>query len=133
MSPSSSLGLYTLFIACLTALFITPTLAAPISELVARAGFTGRATYFEVGLGSCGQSSANAEYIVALNPSTYASGSHCGQQIQITDPKSGVSATATVRDTCPGCGPNDLDMSPALFRAFAPLERGTFQMEWSFV
>ncbi|KAF5380417.1 hypothetical protein D9615_004720 [Tricholomella constricta] len=128
---SSSLGFYTLF-TTLAAFFFALTLAAPTSELRTR-DFGGKATYFAVGLGSCGQQNVDSDYIVALNPSTYAGGAHCGKQLRITGKASGASATATVRDKCPGCGPGDLDMSPSLFSHFEPLEKGTFQVEWKFL
>ena len=49
----------------------------------------------------------------------------CGRKIVITSPK-GMSATATVADTCPGCATNpetektagfNLDLTPAVFNA----------------
>ncbi|KAG6836559.1 hypothetical protein H0H93_006786 [Arthromyces matolae] len=104
---SNSFGFYMIIAAAFVALFSTLSVAAPASELQKR-DYTGKATWFYVGLGSCGETNVDTDYIVALNPTMYASGSHCGKQIQITDAASGVSATATVRDTCPGCGVDDL-------------------------
>ncbi|KAG5642125.1 hypothetical protein DXG03_003597 [Asterophora parasitica] len=127
---SSSSSFYTVFTALLAAFFSTLALAAPTSSNIVARDFTGRATYFEVGLGSCGWTNVDTDYIVALSPSTYAGGVHCGKQITITN--SGISATATVVDTCPGCGPDDLDMSPSLFARFQPLAQGVFQMGWNF-
>ncbi|KAG6891497.1 hypothetical protein C0992_005636 [Termitomyces sp. T32_za158] len=120
------------FAACFAAFFSVFALAAPASELEKR-DYSGKATWFNVGLGSCGQTNVNSDYIVALSPATYAGGAHCGKKIRITDKATGVSATATVRDTCPGCGAGDLDMSPSLFSHFEPLDKGTFQLEWNFL
>ncbi|KAG6866385.1 hypothetical protein C0991_004668 [Blastosporella zonata] len=128
---SSSFGFYMIFAACLTAFFSALTLAAPAS--IEKREYTGRATYFEVGLGSCGQTNVDSDYIVALNPTTYAGGAHCGKKIQITDKATGVHAVATVRDTCPGCGVDDLDMSPSLFSHFENLSKGVFEVEWNFL
>ncbi|KAG6861159.1 hypothetical protein C0995_003168 [Termitomyces sp. Mi166 len=104
---SSAIGFYKIFAACLAAFFSVLTLAAPAPELQKRE-YSGKATWFNVGLGSCGQTNVDSDYIVALNPSTYAGGAHCGKKIRVTDKATGVSATATVRDTCPSCGTGDL-------------------------
>ncbi|KAG6920167.1 hypothetical protein DXG01_004935 [Tephrocybe rancida] len=128
---SSSFGFCMIFAACLALFFSAFTLAAPTSDLEKR-DYSGRATYFYVGLGSCGQTNIDSDYIVALNPTTYAGGAHCGKKIQITD-NSGNHAVATVRDTCPGCSSGDLDMSPSLFKHFESLSKGTFEVEWEFL
>ncbi|KAG5722863.1 hypothetical protein E4T56_gene6058 [Termitomyces sp. T112] len=124
---SSSFGFYMIFAACLAALFSVLTLAAPAPALEKR-DHSGKAVWFNVGLGSCGQTNVDSDYIVALNPKTYAGGAHCGKKIRITDKATGVSAIATVRDTCPGC-----DMSPSLFSHFESLDKGTFKVEWNFL
>ncbi|KNZ74866.1 hypothetical protein J132_05864 [Termitomyces sp. J132] len=149
---SSSFGFYMIFAACLAALFSVLTLAAPAPALEKR-DHSGKvsaipayseisscwphsqAVWFNVGLGSCGQTNVDSDYIVALNPKTYAGGAHCGKKIRITDKATGVSAIATVRDTCPGCGTGDLGtyMSPSLFSHFESLDKGTFKVEWSFL
>ncbi|KAF8070779.1 RlpA-like double-psi beta-barrel-protein domain-containing protein-containing protein [Lyophyllum atratum] len=127
---SSSFGFIMILAACLAALFSAVAIAAPTADIEKRS-FLGKATYFAVGLGSCGQTNVDSDYIVALNPERYEGGSHCGKKVRIT--VSGKSATATVRDTCPGCGPGDLDMSPSLFKHFASLDKGIFQMKWNFI
>ncbi|RDB25330.1 hypothetical protein Hypma_007562 [Hypsizygus marmoreus] len=128
----SSFGLYTLFIACFALAFSAVGIAVPVesSSSLTKRDLTGKATWFNVGLGSCGLTNVDSDYIVALSP---AQGSHCNQQIRITDETTGVSATATVRDTCPGCGADDLDLSPSLFSHFESLDKGTFQVNWSFI
>ncbi|KAG6809305.1 hypothetical protein H0H92_000763 [Tricholoma furcatifolium] len=115
---SSSFGFYMIFSALLTAFFSTVTLATPVHTFPKR-DFSGRATYFEVGLGSCGKTNVDSDYIVALNPTTYAKGVHCGKQVRITDKSSGVSATATVEDTCPECGDGDLGIDRVVRRHVA--------------
>jgi hypothetical protein len=42
-------------------------------------------------------------------------------------------ARATIKDECPTCNYGDLDMSPALFQVFAPLDQGVQQVGWSYV
>ncbi|KAF9456936.1 RlpA-like double-psi beta-barrel-protein domain-containing protein-containing protein [Collybia nuda] len=106
------------------------------STLLTRASFGGEATYFNVGLGACGKFNIDRDFIVALATPTYAQGSHCDkilQRIRISDPSTGKTAVAVIRDACPGCSPSDIDMSPALFEYFQPLSRGRFNVNWSFV
>ncbi|THH13223.1 hypothetical protein EW146_g6970 [Bondarzewia mesenterica] len=91
---------------------------------------SGRGTFFEVGLGACGNTNTDSDLIVALAAADYANGSHCGQQITIT--ANGKTATATVEDKCPGCSSGDLDMSPSLFQTFAAESVGVVQVTWSF-
>ena len=76
------------------------------------------------------------------------------QYVKITDIRTGKTANAMVRDSCPGCGSNDLgmfappllvnktqhlswvlvlDMSPSLFQHFEPLSKGTFRIKWFFL
>lgn len=83
-------------------------------------------TYYAPGLGSCGITSSDGDMIVAVAASTmhqsYSGNPNnnplCGKKISLT--ANGVTETATIVDTCPGCkGPTDLDLSPALFQKFA--------------
>lgn len=107
--------------------FSTPTLLATISALLLttaaplqKRSYSGRATYYAVGLGSCGQNNVASDYIVALNSAQYGSGypgPQCGKQIWIS--YGGQTTTATIMDECPGCGYGDLDLSQGLFEHFA--------------
>ncbi|PWN49203.1 hypothetical protein IE53DRAFT_303867, partial [Violaceomyces palustris] len=89
-------------------------------------------TYYNTGLGACGNYNQDSDFIVALNAGQYGNmgqrSSWCGQSIAIT--YAGVTQYATVQDACPGCPWGGLDMSPGLFQAFAPLDKGVFQMSW---
>jgi hypothetical protein len=96
-----------------------------------RQTFSGRATYFAVGLGACGWNNVASDYIVALNTAQYGSGSpgpECGKSITIS--YNGNTATATIADECPSCGYGDLDFSQGLFEHFASTDVGQFQMSW---
>jgi expansin (peptidoglycan-binding protein) len=106
--------------------------AGPSDSALTRRGLSGHATWFNVGLGSCGQTSVDTDMIVALATPVAASGSHCGKQVHITA-SDGTTAQATVMDTCPGCAAGDLDMSPALFKKFNDLGKGVFDITWDFV
>ncbi|THU85026.1 hypothetical protein K435DRAFT_869679 [Dendrothele bispora CBS 962.96] len=99
--------------------------------LEARDLFSGKATYFYVGLGNCGWQSVDTDWVVALATSTYANGEHCGKQVKITN-SDGTEASATVVDSCPSCADGDLDMSPGLFSNFASLDLGVFDITWEF-
>ncbi|ESK92216.1 non-catalytic module family expn protein [Moniliophthora roreri MCA 2997] len=115
---------------------LSVVLSAPVPDLQPRAlskrGYSGRATYFYVGLGNCGDTNVDADIVVALATSTYNNGAHCNQQVKITDSK-GTVQYATVKDSCSTCAEGDLDMSPSLFQLFNSLDTGVFPMSWEFV
>lgn len=92
--------------------------------------FPGHATYFADGLGACGHYNGPNDYIVALNSPQYGNGEDCGKQILIEG--LGTSAIATIADECPGCPYGCLDFSEGLFKHFAALSVGEFQITWSF-
>ncbi|TFK46270.1 barwin-like endoglucanase [Heliocybe sulcata] len=92
--------------------------------------YKGDATYFYPGLGACGGHSTSSDLIVALNTQKYANGKHCGKQIAVH--YNGKSVDAKVVDECPGCGSNDIDLSPAAFKKLAPLDKGRIQVTWEF-
>ncbi|KAI0790248.1 RlpA-like double-psi beta-barrel-protein domain-containing protein-containing protein [Irpex lacteus] len=99
---------------------------------------TGSATFFTPGLGSCGINSSAADHIVAVsasffdtfpgataNPNT---NPVCGRKMTVSF--QGKSTTATVVDRCPGCGPTDVDLSPAAFNDLASPDLGRIQVTW---
>ncbi|EJT98499.1 barwin-like endoglucanase [Dacryopinax primogenitus] len=96
--------------------------------------FTGRATWFEVGLGACGYTDTDADYVVALNAPQYTSGDFCNRFLLVSNSDTGASAVAKVRDECPGCAEGSLDMSPDLFKALSSggLDEGVFPISWQF-
>ncbi|ETW82098.1 Non-catalytic module family EXPN protein [Heterobasidion irregulare TC 32-1] len=87
-------------------------------------------TYFAVGLGACGWTNTDSDYIVALASADYGSGAHCGKTISVS--ANGKTHSAQVVDKCPGCSSGDLDMSPALFTTFADESVGVVQVTWSY-
>ena len=101
--------------------------------------FTGEMTYYSpsVGLGSCGQTFADTDMIVAISAAKMNSGGNpsnnplCFSTITITN-SAGVSQDAKVTDTCPSCAENDLDVSPAVFQAFGSLDEGRISgIQWT--
>jgi len=101
-------------------------------QLLQRQGGGARFSYYDTqtgSAGSCGKFLSNSGFTVAVNAAQMQA-SFCGKTITIT--YNGKSTTATVQDTCPGCPPMGLDMSPALFEFFAPQSVGIIYGQWEF-
>ncbi|KAF9547117.1 hypothetical protein CPC08DRAFT_648849 [Agrocybe pediades] len=90
-----------------------------------------RFTFFEVGLGACGKTNVDSDFIVALNSAQYDGGAHCFQEITIT--VGGKTLAAQIVDECPGCPEFGLDLSPGLFDFFASPDVGLLTGSWDFV
>ncbi|EIN12799.1 hypothetical protein PUNSTDRAFT_97678 [Punctularia strigosozonata HHB-11173 SS5] len=118
--------------------FVMATFASPVApnvtvvDLDKRITHTGRGTYFYVGLGNCGYTDVDSSPIVAISTERYGSGGNCNQWIHITNTANGKTAYGKTRDSCPGCGENDLDMSPSLFEQLGSLDTGVLKIEWHF-
>ncbi|KAH9979923.1 RlpA-like double-psi beta-barrel-protein domain-containing protein-containing protein [Lactifluus volemus] len=93
----------------------------------------GRGTWYYPGLGNCGWNNNAQELVVAIPKTLYDrnGGRNCGQMVQIS--YQGKSVQAKTVDSCPGCGTDGLDMSPATFEHLAPLSVGVLQIEWHFM
>ncbi|CEP08967.1 hypothetical protein [Parasitella parasitica] len=121
----------TILIALVATLFMTIQ-AAPV-QLEARGSMSGDATYYSVGLGSCGDTNSDSELVAALSEDlmgTGADGSYCGKSITLKS-KSGKSVTVKVVDSCPGCGKGDVDLSPTAFKKLGSLDTGVIPITWS--
>ncbi|KAJ7600813.1 RlpA-like double-psi beta-barrel-protein domain-containing protein-containing protein [Mycena floridula] len=107
----------------------------PTIELEKRITHTGKATWFEVGWGNCGKFNVDSDHIVAISKAFYDNqgGSNCNQWVQVTDTRNGRTHYGQTRDSCPGCGYYDLDMSPSLFKEFESLDVGVFSISWHFM
>ncbi|OWZ80211.1 hypothetical protein C365_01162 [Cryptococcus neoformans Bt85] len=95
--------------------------------------YSGRATFYDVGMGACGVQNVASDYIVALNSNQYGSGypgPQCGRPITIS--YNGVEVSATIEDECPTCPYGGLDLSKGLFDRFADENLGVFYMTWWF-
>ncbi|KAI2630104.1 RlpA-like double-psi beta-barrel-protein domain-containing protein-containing protein [Xylaria nigripes] len=119
----------------LSQIFITLSTVATITALPLTNGsgsftgsFTGDMTYYEPGLGACGQTNSASDAVVALSTAQY-DGS-CGKTITII--KDGKTATAKVVDKCPGCASGSIDVSPAVFQSLEPLSVGRTTVSWSY-
>lgn len=121
----------------LLSLLATLALAAPAPSADATA-LSGDFTHYTTGLGACGVTHSDPDYVVALStmlfdPSTPGGNpSHntlCGRQIKAS--YGGKTITVTVADRCEGCpGVNDLDLSPSAFQNFASLGEGRIEGTW---
>ncbi|GAA5803351.1 RlpA-like double-psi beta-barrel-protein domain-containing protein-containing protein [Helicostylum pulchrum] len=116
---------FSIFITALVSLIMTVS-SAPIE---ARSAMSGDATFYTVGLGSCGSTNSDSEMVAALSSSLMGSKSNCGKSISIKGPSGSV--TVKVVDTCPGCAESDIDMSPASFKKIAKLDDGRVPISWS--
>jgi len=112
---------------------VLPILAVPVPTTDQAEGTSatltgsGRGTWYEPGLGSCGKTNSRADAVVAL--STNFGKQYCGKSISIS--YGGKTTNAVVEDSCPSCGNGDVDMSPAVFDKLASLDVGKIQMKWS--
>ena len=114
----------------IAALAASAALLIPLTAGAAQAATltgSGRGTWYDPGLGSCGGTYTSSDAVVAL--STNFGATYCGKSVQVT--YGGKTVTAKVVDSCPSCGPGDLDMSPAAFQALAPLDVGVEPVTWS--
>ncbi|CAO1620389.1 unnamed protein product [Jaminaea pallidilutea] len=108
----------------------TAVVAAPATPIERRDAHSGsRATWYKQNgnPGSCGQYHGDNDWIVAVSADHHDS-SNCGKTITIE--YNGQQRVATIADTCPGCGYNDLDMSTGLFQQFEGLDKGVFYFTW---
>ncbi|KAF5098142.1 hypothetical protein D0Z03_001270 [Geotrichum reessii] len=98
----------------------------------------GDGTYYDTGLGACGITSTDSDFIVAIsharfdavNPGNPNNNPLCGKKI--TAYRGGKSVQVTVVDRCPGCDTNSLDFSPAAFQALGSFDEGRIPITWDF-
>ncbi|KAI1212591.1 barwin-like endoglucanase [Annulohypoxylon truncatum] len=98
--------------------------------------YSGDMTYYTPGLGACGKYNTESDHIVALAPAQYGYDANpnnaavCGKTIKIS--YGGKTATATVVDKCPECASGSIDVSPAVFKELASLDKGRVKVTWSY-
>lgn len=100
--------------------------------------FSGDGTYYDTGLGACGWTNTDTDFIAAIghglfdeytpngNPNR---NTLCGKKIIAH--YEGKSVEVTAVDRCEGCLPYDLDFSPAAFDQLADALLGRIQITWS--
>ncbi|KAF8315049.1 hypothetical protein DL93DRAFT_2079744 [Clavulina sp. PMI_390] len=100
--------------------------------------YSGDGTYYGTGLGACGITSKDTDYIVAVSHLLYDSypgatanpndNPICGKKIEAH--YGGNSVTVTVVDRCVGCAMRDLDFSPSAFSQLADQSLGRISITW---
>ncbi|KAK6517288.1 hypothetical protein TWF281_003948 [Arthrobotrys megalospora] len=124
----------------------SPSPAPPVEEPQSSGGgggsYTGKATFYDAGLGSCGETHSNSDMICALSKVTMSltAGPNpnlnpkCGTKIRVMSDSNPTGVIVTIVDTCPGClGPNDLDLTPAVFDQLGDPLAGVIQVTWDYV
>jgi len=130
----SRLALLAVAISTFAYIAVASPVAGNTTALEKRVTHSGRATYYEVGLGACGYTDTDSEPIVAISHLIYGSGGNCNQWMEIKNSATGKTKYGKTRDECEGCGEYDIDLSPSLFESLgAPLSQGIQQVEWHFM
>ncbi|KAJ3503394.1 hypothetical protein NMY22_g18262 [Coprinellus aureogranulatus] len=89
-----------------------------------------RFSFYDAGLGACGEVNSNSDFIVALNIAQWDNKAHCGETITISF--GGKTARAKIMDLCPGCPYGGLDLTRGLFSYFASQDLGIIHGTWNF-
>ena len=101
---------------------------------------SGEGTFYSTGLGACGKTNQDTDYIVAVSHILYENNqvngnsndnSLCGKKIKAS--YEGKSVEVTVVDSCEGCAENDLDFSPSAFSQIADQGLGRIDITWEWV
>ncbi|PVI06249.1 hypothetical protein DM02DRAFT_679666 [Periconia macrospinosa] len=100
---------------------------------------SGDLTYYDPGLGACGQTHTENDAIVAVSHIRFdaAGGANpnnnplCNKKIRII--RNGHAVDVTVVDRCTGCKQDDLDVSMAVFKSLADVDAGRVSTTWSWL
>ena len=101
---------------------------------------SGSFTWYNTGLGACGQWNNDGDLIVAMNAAQFDANTPngnpnnnwwCNRQIRIS--YQGRTVDARIVDRCPGCAWGGLDLSPAAFQRLADLGAGRVSGDWWFI
>lgn len=123
-----------------TELTITTTVSTNKASVATGAVYAGDGTWYETGLGACGQVNTDTDYIAALGWGLfdqYTPGTNpnvntlCGRKIRVS--YQGKSVVVTAVDRCEGCKPYDLDLSPAAFSQLAHQDVGRIKITWEMI
>jgi len=112
---------------------LPPSNVTMLSQLDRRTTYDGRGTWFDVGLGNCGDWSVNSDPVVAISIQRYGNGDNCNQWVHITNNANKKTAYGITLDSCESCGVADLDMSPSLFGQIGNLDTGELSIDWHFM
>ncbi|KAM7207817.1 papain inhibitor [Naviculisporaceae sp. PSN 640] len=99
---------------------------------------SGELTYYDPGLGACGQTHGPGDAIVAIDQWAFGNDPNpnrspqCNRKIRVN--YNGKSAVVTVVDKCMGCNAGDLDVSPSVFNALTGnLGLGRVRCTWDWL
>lgn len=115
----------------------TSATTATSSTASLTSGFSGQGTYYSTGLGACGITNVDTDYICAISHELYDEytpdgnpndNTLCGKKI--TAHYGGKSVEVTVVDRCEGCSYYDLDFSPSAFDLIADASLGRIDITW---
>lgn len=107
---------------------VDPRSPASVDTRAAAASYSGQMTYFNPGLGACGQTNGDNDAVAAVSTGVYSSGGACGKTATIH--YNGKSTTAKVVDLCPSCATGNIDVSPSVFQKLSPLSAGRVDVTW---
>ncbi|KAJ5752597.1 hypothetical protein N7520_009514 [Penicillium odoratum] len=102
--------------------------------------YSGDLTYYDPGLGACGDTSTSSELICAVSHILFDAASTssnpndnplCGLKIRIR--RDGKSVDVKVVDRCVGCAETDLDVTETAFEKLANIPQGRVTMEWAWL
>lgn len=102
--------------------------------------FSGDGTYYDPGMGACGETNSDSDYIVAISKDLFdqytpdGNSNHntlCGKKIKAY--YEGNSVEVTVVDRCEGCSYGSLDFSPTAFSQLADEGLGRIKITWNWV
>ncbi|KAK6094969.1 hypothetical protein MT418_005233 [Batrachochytrium dendrobatidis] len=82
--------------------------------------------------GACGVGFTDNEFIAAVSQDLFkgfADPSFCGKKAKVTF--KGKTITVVLIDSCPGCKPTSLDLSPVAFKALEDPDIGVIPIQWS--
>ncbi|KAI0632612.1 RlpA-like double-psi beta-barrel-protein domain-containing protein-containing protein [Trametes polyzona] len=114
--------------------------AASVSLAKALSG-TGDATFYSAGLGACGITNSDADFIAAMDAHTFdtfpGAGANpnlnpiCHKKLAVTAPN-GKKVSVLVTDRCTGCAKGSIDLTPTAFQKLAPLSVGRLHgVKWT--
>ncbi|RVD81206.1 uncharacterized protein DFL_009080 [Arthrobotrys flagrans] len=119
-----------------------PVVEEPPNSSGGSGSYSGKATFYDAGLGSCGETHSNGDLICALSQVTMSltAGANpnlnpmCGTKIRVMSGSNPTGVIVTIVDTCPGCaGPYDLDLTPAVFDQLGDPLAGVIDVTWDYI
>lgn len=101
-----------------------------LAAALATVATAGTATYYvpNGNAGNCGWGINNDAWAVALPSHAYGNGENCGKGINIKH--NGKTLRGYIADSCPTCGPGQVDLVQGFFEQFADTSVGVIDVDW---